>query len=163
MTRSEFNARAVLEALQCLATPTHPQREAIAGGILLLSHHPQIGKHVFVSVSEFCCFTCIPVAVDPNAWLHLLRKMELKPHPFVTEMTNQILSIVLEGMATRPDQSRCSLQTLLCVGEECLVESVVGEVCRVMGAPEVVSVTTEDMEIFMTPPTRLWHHQLWQE
>lgn len=43
---SEFNPRAVLEALQCLATPTHPRREAIAVSALLLSHHPDIGKYI---------------------------------------------------------------------------------------------------------------------
>ena len=42
--RSEFNAKAILEALQCLATPTHPQREALAVSALLLTHHPQISK-----------------------------------------------------------------------------------------------------------------------
>ena len=107
-----------------------------------------------------CCF---PVAVDPNAWLRFLRTLELKPHPLVAESTDQIRDVILEGVATRPDQSRSSLQTLMCVSEECVVESVVDEVCRVMGAPEVISVTTEDMEILLTPPTRLWHPQLWQE
>lgn len=41
--KEEFNARAVLEAIQCLATPTHPQREALAVSALLLAHHPHIG------------------------------------------------------------------------------------------------------------------------
>lgn len=41
--RSEVNHRAVLEALQCLATPTHPRREVIALSLLLLSHHPLLG------------------------------------------------------------------------------------------------------------------------
>ena len=40
---SEFNVRAVLEALQCVATPTHPQKEALAVSTLLLTHHPDIG------------------------------------------------------------------------------------------------------------------------
>ena len=44
MERSEFNTRGVLEALQCVATPTHPQKEALAVSILLLAHHPKIGK-----------------------------------------------------------------------------------------------------------------------
>ena len=89
--------------------------------------------------------------------------MELKPHPLVGESTNQILSLVLEGMGTRADQSRASLRTLLRVSEESVVGGVVEEVCRVMGAREVVSVTTEDMEIMLTPPTQLWHNQLWKE
>ena len=105
----------------------------------------------------------LTAAVDPSAWLSFLRKLELKPHPLVAETTNQMLTVILEGMGTQPDQSRGSLQTLLHVGEECVVESVVEEVCRVMGAPEVVSVTTEDMEILLTPPTHLWHPQLWHE
>ena len=41
--RSEFNTRGVLEALQCVATPTHPQKEALAVSVLLLAHHPKIG------------------------------------------------------------------------------------------------------------------------
>ena len=89
--------------------------------------------------------------------------MELKPHPLVVELTNQILSLVMDGMATRPDQSRASLKTLLRVSEESVVRGVVDEVTRVLGAPEVVSVTTDDMEIMLTPPTQLWHHQLWKE
>lgn len=43
VTKEEFNARAVLEAIQCLATPTHQEREALAVGALLLAHHPNIG------------------------------------------------------------------------------------------------------------------------
>ena len=42
--RSEFNARGVLEALQCVATPTHLRRESLAVSVLLLAHHPRIGK-----------------------------------------------------------------------------------------------------------------------
>ena len=42
VARSEFNPRAVMEALQCLATPTHPEREALALDVLLICHHPQI-------------------------------------------------------------------------------------------------------------------------
>ena len=106
---------------------------------------------------------CSLVAVDPNVWLHVIHKLELKPHPLVTDMTNQILSIVYDGMATQPDQSHRSLRTLLRVNEESMIDSVVDKACQVMGAPEVFSVTTEDMEIMMTPPTKLWHRQLWQE
>ena len=47
LTKSEFNERAVLEALQCLATPTHPQREAIALSVLLMTHHPLLGQLSF--------------------------------------------------------------------------------------------------------------------
>ena len=89
--------------------------------------------------------------------------MELKPHPLISGSTNRVLSLVLDAMATRPDQSRASLKTLLCVCEESVVEGVVKEVCRVVGASEVISVTTDDMEIMLTPPTQLWHSQLWKE
>ena len=78
-------------------------------------------------------------------------------------MTNQILAIILGGVATQPAQVHRSLQTLLCVGEECVVGSVVGEVCRVLGAPEVLAVTGEDMAVMMTSPKQLWHAQLWKE
>lgn len=44
-----------------------------------------------------------------------------------------------------------------------MVGGVVEEVCRVLGAPEVIAVTTEDVEIFSTPSTQLWHPQLWKE
>ena len=103
------------------------------------------------------------MAVEPDAWVKLLRRMELKPHPLVVELTNQILSLVLDGMATRPDQSRASLRTLLRVSEDSVVGGVVDEVCRVLSAPEVVSVATDDIEIMLTPPTQLWHNQLWKE
>ena len=103
------------------------------------------------------------VAVDPSTWLHLLRKLELEPHPLVAKTTNELLSVVLEGMAVHPDQSRGALRTLMGVAEECVVESVIGEVCRVMGAPEVISVTTDEMEIMLTPPIQLWNPQLRHE
>ena len=103
------------------------------------------------------------VAIEPDAWLKLLRKMELKPHPLVVELTNQTLSLVMDAMATRSDQSRACLRTLLRVSEDSVVGCVVDEVCRVLGAREVVSVTTDDMEIMLTPPTQLWHNQLWKE
>ena len=103
------------------------------------------------------------MAVEPDAWVKLLRRMELKPHPLVMESTNQILSLVLDGMATRPDQSRASLRTLLRVSEDSVVGGVVDEVCRVLSAPEVISVATDDIEIMLTPPTQLWHNQLWKE
>ena len=46
--RSEFNPRAVMEALQCLATPTHLRREAVALDVLLMCHHPQISRLLFL-------------------------------------------------------------------------------------------------------------------
>lgn len=103
------------------------------------------------------------MAIDPYGWLHLLHKLELKPHLLIAEATDKILAVILEGVATQPDQSRSSIQTLLSVGKDCIVEGVVSEVCRVLGASEVISVTTEDMEIFWTPSTKLWHPQLWKE
>ena len=49
--RSELNPKAVLEALQCLATPTHPRREDLALGVLLLTHHSQISERaIFFSL-----------------------------------------------------------------------------------------------------------------
>ena len=101
--------------------------------------------------------------MEPRAWLNLLKKMEVKPHPLIKGSIGRILSLVLDGMATKPDQSCASVRTVLQVSEGSMVESVVEEVCRVVHALEVISVTTDDMEIMLTPPTQLWHSQLWKE
>ena len=116
-----------------------------------------------INCSSHDYLICSSVAIDPHAWLHLLHKLELEPHLLIAEATDKILAVIFEGVATQPDQSRSSIRTLLSVGKEGIVEGVVSEVCRVLGASEVISVTTEEMEIFSTPPTKLWHPQLWKE
>ena len=65
--RSEFNARAVMEALQCVATPSHPQKEALAVSVLLLAHYPKIGRenNSFLKIHEYLTLCLLQLLLTP--------------------------------------------------------------------------------------------------
>ncbi len=95
--------------------------------------------------------------------MSILRKLGLDPAPFLSSFSNNLTSLIISNMVSRPQASLFALRTLLTFGPEAVTSVLVEEVCQVLGNPRVVGVSDEEMEILRTPRGELWHSGMKKE
>jgi len=109
----------------------------------------------------FCLY--LLVATDTSAWLGLLQKGELDPSSLIHDSQNELASLLQSNMSTRHEACVRGLKTLVLCGGMGVISALVGGVCEVLGAGDVVGASKEDMEILCTSEGQLWHGGLKKE
>lgn len=86
----------------------------------------------------------------------VLQKLSFNPSS-LTSSSQELFSLLLSNMAANPEACLRSLRSLLALQADAIVPVLVGEMCRVLGDPQVLGATPEDMEVMGTPDGQLWH------
>ena len=86
----------------------------------------------------------------------MLKKLALPPSSLAGS-SHQLVSLLLSNMADKSEVCLRSLRSLLDLQADAVVPVLVGEACQLLGDPQVVRVTQDDMEILATPDGQLWH------
>ena len=99
----------------------------------------------------------------PSAWLNILKKLDLSPSTFISQRAADFLSLIESHLSTRHETCLAAMATLLCYGADDLLPNMVKRVCSLLSSPEVVGVTSEQLEIMYTPEGQLWHRGMTKE
>ena len=106
---------------------------------------------------DLCEMIFSSVAVEPNSWMEILKRLKLDPSSFLSSSSRELTSILISNMADKTQACLLALHTLLVFGERAVTPVLMDEVCNVLGNQEVVTASTDGMEIMNTPQGQLWH------
>ena len=96
------------------------------------------------------------VEVEPDAWGALLKHLDLQSS-FLASSSEQLVSVLVSNMASKPRACVSALRSLLALQPGGVVPVLVGEVCQLLEEQKVLVVSEEDMEVMHTPEGQLWH------
>ena len=95
--------------------------------------------------------------------MNLLKKLDLSPSTFISQRADDLLSLIENNLSIRRESCLAAMETLLCYGADNVLPNMVKRVCSLLSSPEVVGVTSEQLEIMYTPEGQLWHRGMTKE
>ena len=88
--------------------------------------------------------------------MSILKRLDIS-HSSLSSSCPQLLTTLLTNMPSTPHTCTLAFKTLLTVQSGGVVPLLVQEVCQLLGDPQVLGVTEEDMEVLRTHEGELWH------
>merc|ERR1719435_536198 len=101
--------------------------------ILPACHHPQV------------------VLADPFLWTRLVNRVKLDSKEFMVKRKTDIVAVVELMMSKEPSMGKGIIKTVINICPDIIVPFIINNIETVLTNPELLSVTAEEYQIFLTP------------